>query len=130
MTSLGRANLALLATLVLHDVDHVVNQADRSLAVQVTATGLFGLASSIVITVLALRRHALAPLGSIALGFGNVAGLVAVHLTPKWSAFADPYSNLELNVLSWLGVIVPMAVALGVGVLGLRALRPAVPSAA
>lgn len=123
MTALARANLALLALLVLHDVDHLVNQPPRTLAVQVTAPGLFGLASSIVVTVLAFRRHALAPLGSIAIGFGHVAGFVAVHLTPKWSAFADPYSDLDLNALSWLGVIVPMAVALLVGVLGLRALR-------
>ncbi len=125
MTALASANLALLGLLVLHDVDHIVNQAARSLAVQVTATGLVGLVSSIVVTVLALRRHALAPLGSVAIGFGNLAGFVAVHLTPKWSAFADPYSDLDLNALSWLGAIVPMAVALLVGVLGLRALRPA-----
>ncbi|MGH2728337.1 MAG: hypothetical protein ACRDKS_15315, partial [Actinomycetota bacterium] len=88
MTALLRANLVLLALLVLHDFDHIFNQPARHLATQVTATGLVGLASSIVVVVLALRRHAFAPLASVAVGFGNVAGFVAIHLVPRWSALS------------------------------------------
>ncbi|MGH2829332.1 MAG: hypothetical protein ACRDJM_02500 [Actinomycetota bacterium] len=124
-TSLARANLVLLALLVLHDVDHVANQPARHLAAAVVATGLLGIASVAGAAALSVRRHALAPLATVAVGVGNVAGFALVHLVPRWGAFSDPYSEFEPNALSWALIALPMLAGLVAGLAGLRAVSAA-----
>lgn len=119
------ANAALLVVLVLHSLDHVVNQPPRELAPEVTVTGFVGLAASIATIILVLRWSPSAIPASIAVGFGNIVGFAGVHLVPRWSAFSDPYSTFEPNALTWLLVAAPMAAALYLGLEALRALRVA-----
>lgn len=125
MTALAATNVGLLALLVAHDMDHIFNQAPRTLAAQVIATGLVGIAATVIVLTLVLRRHPLATPAAVLVGFGNAVGFAAVHIAPHWSAFSDPYPNLDVNALSWLLLAAPMLAGILVGVQGLRALRPA-----
>jgi len=117
------ASLLLLVLLVGHDLDHAFNQPSRDLDAAVSAVGIVGLVSAGVMLALALARRPEAGLAAVAVGFGTVLGLVAVHLVPEWGAASDPYPDLDLNALSWLLVALPMAAAAWLGALGLRKLR-------
>jgi len=120
MTVLARANLALLALLVLHDLDHLLHQPERTLAVAVISLGLVGLVSNTSSTVLAVRRHALAGWASLIVGFGTAVGFVLVHAVPYWSAFSDPYTAFGADVVSWVPLIITIAMSALVGLLGWR----------
>ena len=95
----------------------------QTIGVILLIVGIVGLVSAGVMLALALARRPEAGLAAVAVGFGTVLGLVAVHLAPEWGAASDPYPDLDLNALSWLLVALPMAAAAWLGALGLRKLR-------
>ena len=120
VTVLARANLALFALQVLHVLDHVVHQPDRQLAGAIIATGVLGFITNGTSTALALRRHPLAGWASVVVGFGTAIGLVLVHAVPYWSAFSDPYTAFGADVVSWVPLIITIAMSAFLGVLGWR----------
>jgi hypothetical protein len=128
VTPLARAAAALLALQVGHALDHVANQPSRTLATEVTAPGLLGIAATTLLLALAWRRRPEAPALAVLVGFGTVLGFAVVHLAPHWSAFSDPYGDLSLNAVSWVMVALPMVAALYVGLLGLRGITTAAPA--
>ncbi|MEO7804628.1 MAG: hypothetical protein ABIS18_09950 [Actinomycetota bacterium] len=119
--TLVRANLVLVALLVLHDLDHV--RQGRSIALPVIAVGLVGLLATIGCLVLAAVGHPLAPQVSLLVGVGNVVGFAAIHILPRWSVLSDPYPDVPVDAISWLGLAATMFVAFMVGLIGVNAIR-------
>jgi len=117
------ASFALLAAVILHDLDHV--RQGRSIEGPVVALGVVGDIAIIALVVLVIRGHRLVPLAATVVGFANVLGFLAVHVVPDWGPLSDGYPDLAVDGLSWAIVFVPMAAALWLGVAGLSSRRPA-----
>jgi hypothetical protein len=118
VNALARASLIYLVLTVVHAADHA--RQGRDLATEVSTVGLLGLFTSVVLLVLALRRHEQAPTLAVLLGGGAFLGFAAVHLLPHWSAFSDPYADFDLDALSWVLVVLPMLSAAYLLAVGLR----------
>lgn len=115
------ASFALLAAVVLHDLDHL--RQGRSIEAPVVGIGVLGDIAIITLMVLVLRGHRLAPLAATVVGFANVLGFLAVHVVPDWGPLSDGYPDLPVDGLSWALVYIPMAAALWLGFTGLASLR-------
>lgn len=116
------ASFALLAAVILHDLDHL--RQGRSIEAPVVGIGVLGdIAIIITLVVLVLRGHSLAPLAATVVGFANVLGFIAVHVVPDWGPLSDGYPDLPVDGLSWTLVYIPMAAALWLGLTGLARLR-------
>ena len=120
------ASLALLASIVLHDLDHL--RQGRSVEPLVVGIGVLGDIAIITTVALVIRRHPLAPLAAILVGFANFFGFIAVHVLPDWGPLSDGYPGLPVDGLSWAIVFIPMAAGLWLGLSGLRSRRVAVSS--
>lgn len=121
MSTLVRANLALLALLVVHSLDHAFNQPARSIDGAIGMFALIGFGLVIAAIALARKGHRFAPAVSVAGGVSNAAGFAIIHLTPQRNWLSDPYSAFNPNVLSWMTLAAPMVVGLLVAVLAIRA---------
>jgi hypothetical protein len=119
-TPLGRAALALTVADVLHALDHT--RQGRTLGAEVYAAGIAGWIALALLLVLVARGHRLAAPYALAVGLSVAIGFVAVHVAPHWSAFSDPYSAFSPDALSWALVVVPLAAALWLVVVALRAM--------
>jgi len=128
-SQLARAEILLFGLLILHTVDHAVNQPARELP---AGSGLVGIAGFVLVAVailFALRGGRLAaPVGLLA-GAGTVFGFAIVHL-PGVGPLADPYMDFDANALSWILALLPIAVATWVAVIAARDLRGGAPAAA
>jgi hypothetical protein len=71
--------------------------------VLVAGTVQFVLAA--VTVALVFRRHRLAPVAAIVVGFASAAGFAAAHLLPNWGEFSDAFTGSqtgpELTAFSW-----------------------------
>ena len=121
-TPLARAELLLFGLLILHTVDHAVNQPARELP---AGSGLVGIAGFVIVAVaivLALGRSRLAvPVGLLA-GAGTVLGFLVIHL-PGVGPLADPYADFDANALTWILALAPVAAAAWVAAIALAELR-------
>jgi hypothetical protein len=117
------ASFALLAAVILHDLDHL--RQGRSVEPLVVAIGVVGDIAVITMAVLALRGSRLAPQAAVLVGFANFFGFIAVHVVPDWGPLADGYPDISVDGLSWAIVYIPMAAALWLGIAGLVRLRSA-----
>ncbi|MCA1726889.1 MAG: hypothetical protein LC722_04340 [Actinobacteria bacterium] len=120
-TRLSLASLAFLILNVMHTLDHV--RQERPLPAELDVVGAVSLTASVVVLLLAVRDHPLAPLGCAALGAAGFVGLLVVHLVPHWSVFSDPYFDANVDALAYgiLGLL--MAAALYLGYAGVSAVR-------
>ena len=121
-TPLVRAELVLFALLVLHTVDHGVNQPARELPAGSGLVGIAGFALVAAAIVLALGGGRLAAPAGVAAGAGTVLGFVVVHL-PGFGPLADPYADFDANALSWILVLAPLIAAVWVAAIALGELR-------
>lgn len=107
------ANLAVLALLVLHTVDHAIDQPARGLP---GSSSLVGIAGFIIVSgscLLALRRSPHAPLVSALVGAATAVGVIAVHLLPSWWDWvSDPFWAFDPGAVSWLSLLALLAAAL------------------
>ncbi|MFN2389871.1 MAG: hypothetical protein ABR575_09760 [Actinomycetota bacterium] len=115
------AALILLVVTVIHTFDHM--RQGRSLAGPVVAVGVLGYIVAIGTILLAMRHDRRAWIVAVVVGFGTIAGLIAVHVVPHWSVFSDPYPAAHVDALSWLSLIAFMTAGAALGIAGLRA-RP------
>jgi len=130
MSVLARLNLALFALLVLHALDHTLRQ-DASVPSALATVGLSGTVAAGISLGLALAGSRLAPMASAVIGLGTGAGFLAAHVVPHWSdRFSQFYGDIEVDAVSWLSVGVTMAVALVLGLRGLRELQRGRPTPA
>lgn len=111
----------MVATSVLHDLDHV--RQGRSASVAVSVTAALAWIATIVLVVVVVRRHPLAPLYAAVFGATVAVGFVLVHALPHWSAFSDSYGEANVDALSWLLAGLPFAAGLLLSACGLRAMR-------
>ena len=119
-TPLGRASLLLVVADVLHALDHT--RQGRTLGAEVYAAGIAGWIALAVLLVLVARGHPLAAPYAFGVGLSVAVGFVLVHVAPHWSAFSDPYSSFDPDVLSWALVAVPVAAGLWLVAVAVRAM--------
>lgn len=122
LTRLARAELLLFGLLILHTIDHAVNQPARELPASSGALGLAGFILVAIAILFALRGGRLAaPVGLLA-GVGTVLGFVAIHL-PGVGPLADSYMDFDANPLSWILALAPIAIAAWVATIAVGELR-------
>ena len=118
------AAAAVLATVVLHGVDHVLQERGiGSLTTEVRAGGAVNAALAVIAFVLALRDHPRAPAVAVGVGAYLAVGVSAAHFAPHWSAFSDPYPELDLGFVSWAAAVAEVAAAVSLAVVGMVVLR-------
>jgi hypothetical protein len=115
------AAVALLGTLMLHDLDHL--RQGRTVETLVVGVGVIGDIATITMVALVIRRHQLAALAATVVGFANLFGFIAVHVVPDWGPLSQGYPDRPVDGLSWAIVFLPMAVGLWLGLAGLSQLR-------
>jgi uncharacterized membrane protein YedE/YeeE len=113
--------MLLVVLIVIHDLDHV--RQGRALGSELFGVGAVALITAIASLVLAARAHRLAPAAAVVVGFGNVVGIVLVHVAPHWGRFSDPYAAAHVDWLSWAIIFAMMLVGLVLGMTGVSALR-------
>lgn len=116
------AALALLAVVVIHDLDHTLRQS-ASPPSATSLLGTTGLVATIVTAGLALAGRRLAAPALALVGLGTAVGFLAVHAAPDWGPFSQPYEAIGADAVSWLAMLVPVLVAAAVGVVAVRELR-------
>jgi hypothetical protein len=121
MTKLRRATLLVLATHVLHDLDHVRHGTAAPGAV--VATAILGWIALIALLVLVFRGHRLAAPYAAAFGVASALGFVLVHLVPRWSAFSNAYADADVDALSWVLAALPVAAGLYLAVQAAAVMR-------
>jgi hypothetical protein len=89
----------------------------------VVALGVIGDISVITMVALAIRGSRWAPLSAVVVGLANFLGFIAVHVVPDWGPLSDGYPDLPVDGLSWAIVILPMAAAALLVLVGLPQLR-------
>ena len=115
--ALMAANLLLLATVLMHAVDHTVIQ-DRGvggLSFEVMLGGFLITAVAAWSLAVALRGDRRAPLVALFVGPWVAAAIIVGHFIPHWSEFSDPYKDAHVQTVSYvlaLAVVVA-GVALG-----------------
>jgi hypothetical protein len=119
---LARAELALFVLLILHTVDHGVNQPSRDLPAGAGLIGIGGFVIVAIAIVMAIGRSRHAALAGVLAGGLTVLGFLAIHLI-GFGPFADPYRDFDANVLSWVLLIAPTLAAAAVTVIAFGELR-------
>ena len=114
-------NWVLVIMIVVHDLDHV--RQGRALQSELLGVGAIALVAALVSLVLAIREHSLAPAAAVVVGFGNVVGVVLVHVAPHWGPFSDPYAAAHVDWFSWTVIGAMMLLGLMLGMTGVSALR-------
>lgn len=123
------ADLVLVALLAIHTLDHVLRQS-ATVPAATAAAGTAGFAAALAALGLAALGHRWAPAVSAFVGLVTAAGFVALHVLPEWSAFSQPYADIDVDALSWVAMAVPALAGAGVGALALRLVRAQRPSTA
>lgn len=115
-----------LVALLTHGADHLRRGFDV-LTPEVRWLGYFQLLMAFGAVVLVFRRHRLAPVAAMAIGFPSAFGFAAAHLLPHWSALSDPFTGARVaphvNGLSWAAALFEIAADLAFGCAGLVAYR-------
>jgi hypothetical protein len=126
LDSLGVAHIAFIATLVLHDTDHL----RQTRGIRGTPSAVFWAGTALALVafasfVLTMMRHPRAAGVATGVGFVAAFGAASSHLAPHWSALSDPYAELSLDAWSWVVMVAEVAAGFVLGVVGLRTLRQA-----
>lgn len=90
----------------IHVVDHL-RRGQGSVTEELYWLGTTALVMQVVLVVLAVTRHRLAPLVAVAIGYPLALGFLAAHWLPEWSALSDPVS--EIDSWAWLSVVASIA---------------------
>jgi hypothetical protein len=115
---------ALLGAVALHGIDHALQERGvGALSTEVFVGGLVNATLALVIAVLALRDDQRAPLAAAAAGAYLVIGVSAAHFAPHWSAFSDPYADLDLGFFSWAAAVAEVVAAAVLAAVGLYVAR-------
>jgi hypothetical protein len=119
-------NVLLVATMLLHDLDHV--RQGRDIEPAVIGIGIVGDVIALTSLALAITRHPLAPTAAVLVGFGTALGFLVVHILPDWGPLSQGYPGTPVDALSWVAAIVPILLAAWLGLAGLRATRAPTPA--
>src|SRR3954466_13019723 len=122
LDALSIAAIAFFAANLLHTLDHQ-RQGTERLTTEIFIGGSVISILGVVTLVMALRQNEQAPLVATVVGFWTAIGVTASHILPHWSAFSDPYPDLNVDALSWVIVLLEIGAAAALGLVGLRELR-------
>ena len=122
LDTLSLAAAAFVAANVLHTLDHL-RQGTGGLATEVLAGGTVLSILALLTLVLALRRHPRAALWAAVVGTWSALGVLASHVAPHWSAFSDSYFEIHADALSWAVMLLEVAAAAYLGLVGFTELR-------
>ena len=114
----------LLGLLVVHALDHALRQ-EAAVPAGTSAVGAAGFLAVLLVLGLAVAGHPLAPAATAFVGFATAAGFLALHVLPDWGPFSQPYSDIPVDDLSWVAMVVPAVSGLVIGGVGLSRLRRA-----
>lgn len=117
------ANLALLAAVIAHGVDHALIQ-DRgvgALSFEVMLGGASITAVSAMSLLVALRGHRRAPLVALLAGPWVAAAVIVGHFIPHWSEFSDPYKDADLDAISYVLALATAAAGVALAAVGVIA---------
>ena len=123
---LRAAAIVYAVGLVLHTADHLRRGLDE-VTPAVLWAGNVSTAIGLVTVVLVLAGHRRAPLVAALTGVPIALGVAAVHLLPSWGAVSDPFvgrAAAGVTAWSWTVVLVEIAGALMLGLVGVQMLRP------
>lgn len=109
----------LLSMLVIHALDHSLRQS-APVPTEASTLGTIGFVATAVALVLAIVGSRWAWAATALVAFGTFLGFLLVHVAPDWGPFSQPYEDIPVDALSWIAMLVPALVALGVGVYALR----------
>jgi hypothetical protein len=118
-------NLVLFALLLLHDIDHVARQQEPTggpggVPLYGWAVSFIGYAGLLFAAWLAGRGDRRAPLVTLTLAVGFVAGFMLAHALP-WGPAS--YWGYEPGALSWSLIVAPIAAGLVAAAVAMRATR-------
>ena len=120
------ATVVFAVAFVLHAADHFRRGMDV-LEWPVFWGGNLQSVLAVVTIVLVFRRHRLAPVFAIAVGFASAFGFVLAHLLPHWSSFSDSFTGAHVaphvTGFSWFAALFEIAADLALGIVGLVTLR-------
>src|SRR5689334_742692 len=108
--------------LALHTADHMRRGLD-AITPQVLWAGNVSTAIGITTVVLVIVGNRYGPLLAALTGIPIAVGVAVVHLVPKWSALSDSFEgahNTGVTAFSWFVVLVEIAGALAMGIIGIR----------
>src|SRR5437764_14255541 len=98
----------MLAAIGVHGADHLRRGIDVSTHVVLTAGAIQALAG-VIAALMVFRRHRLAPVVAVFVGFAGAIGFAAAHLLPHSSAFSDPFTGSavapRVNLFSWFTAV-------------------------
>jgi len=114
-------NLMLVALLTLHSLDHAVRQT-APVPAEAAVAGTAGLAAALGALALSVSASRWAPAATAFVGLTTAAGFVAVHVLPEWSVLSQPYADMDVDAVSWVGMLVPAVAAAGVSARAIRLL--------
>ncbi len=112
--------------LTLHTADHFRRGTDV-VTNHVLWAGNLSTLLGVGTVVLVLMGHRLAPWAAAITGLPVAIGVAAVHLLPEWSVFSDAFPGAHgtgVTALSWTVVLIEIAGALAMGIIGLSMVRP------
>lgn len=111
----------------VHILDHL-RRGQNSVSAELHWAGTLALVLQVVVVMLVLTRHRLAPLVAVAAGFPLALGFFAAHWLPEWSALSDPAWEIDSwrwfsYVASTMEIVGAVAIAVaGLGVVRVRGL--------
>ena len=126
---LAIAAAAFLAANLLHGIDHERQGTDR-LTTEVMIGGTLLTVLAVVTLIVVLRRSSRAPLFATVVGFSTAISVSAAHIAPHWSALSDSYPDVHADALAWTVMLLEVATAFLLGVVGVLRLRARPRSAA
>jgi hypothetical protein len=102
--ALMAANLALLATVLLHGLDHafVQERGMRGVSFEVLLGGMSITAASALSLAATLRHDRRAPLVALIVGPWVAAAIVVGHFVPDWGEFSDSYEKAGVETVSYV----------------------------
>jgi len=110
----------------VHGADHLRRGADVVTGVVRDA----GAAQAVLVAfgvVLVFRRHRLAALVAVIVGFLSAFSFSAAHLLPQWSAFSDPFTGSavapRVTAFSWFTAAFEIAAGVAFGIAGLQRMK-------
>jgi hypothetical protein len=123
------ANLVLLATVLLHGLDHALIQERgvRALSFEVTLGGMSITAVAALSLAVALRGDRRAPLIALLAGPWVATGVIIGHFIPYWGEFSDPYRDAGLEPVSYVMALATAAAGVAVAAVALIAKLAASP---
>ena len=117
------AATAFLAANLVHGADHV-RQEFAGFTIAVFIGGTLLTVQAVAVFVLARRRDPRAPLFAAVVGFSAAALVAAAHIAPHWGVLSDSYiDDIDPDALAWAVMLLEVATAFALGIVGVLALR-------